>query len=183
VTRATAAHASKFKRLPVASTKDKKGMKGMKYIVQPRGPATSHQIKMRTPAALKGANDPASGILFGIFIKRTLGRTSHLKTQLPEGAAQLRRTESRLVIALPRAFRWRHLLKSGDFVIIAELAKRERIAPSYMTRLLRLTLLASDLVEKNLDGRQEPGFSLNRFAPLGAGTSIRPLLHTPAKQR
>jgi hypothetical protein len=33
---------------------------------------------------------------------------------------------------------------------IAELAEREGIAPSYMTRVLRLTLLAPDIV----DGRQ-----------------------------
>ncbi len=36
---------------------------------------------------------------------------------------------------------------------IAELADRERIAPSYMPRVLRLTLLAPDMVEAILDGR------------------------------
>lgn len=46
------------------------------------------------------------------------------------------------------------MLESGDFATIAELAEREGIAPSYMTRVLRLTLLAPDIVEAILDGRQ-----------------------------
>jgi hypothetical protein len=35
--------------------------------------------------------------------------------------------------------------KSGEFATVAELAEREGIAPSYMTRVLRLTLLAAAL--------------------------------------
>jgi DNA-binding IscR family transcriptional regulator len=44
------------------------------------------------------------------------------------------------------------MLESGEFATIAELAEREGIAPSYMTRVLRLTLLAPDIVEAILDG-------------------------------
>jgi hypothetical protein len=39
---------------------------------------------------------------------------------------------------------------------ITELAEREGIAPSYMTRILRLTLLAPDIVEAILDAKQGP---------------------------
>jgi hypothetical protein len=46
------------------------------------------------------------------------------------------------------------MLESGEFATIAELAEREGIAPSYMTRVLRLTLLAPDIVEAILEGRQ-----------------------------
>jgi hypothetical protein len=51
---------------------------------------------------------------------------------------------------------------SGAFATIAELAERESIAPSYMTRVLRLTLLAPDIVEAILDGRQWPEVTLTR---------------------
>ena len=80
--------------------------------------------------------------------------------QLPDDAAQPRRTDSTLVKALARAFRWKRMLDSGEFATIAELAEREGIAPSYMTRILRLTLLAPGLVEAILDGRQGPEVTL-----------------------
>ena len=58
-------------------------------------------------------------------------------------------------------------VESGSFATIAELAEREGIAPSYMTRVLRLTLLAPDIVEAILDGRQRPEVTLARvLAPL-----------------
>lgn len=65
-----------------------------------------------------------------------------------------------LVKALARAFRWKRMLESGDFVTIKELADREGIAVSYLTRVLRLTLLAPDIVEAILDGTQEPDVTL-----------------------
>ena len=46
------------------------------------------------------------------------------------------------------------MLESGKFATIAELAERERTAPSYLARVLWLTLLAPDIVEAILDGRQ-----------------------------
>ena len=80
--------------------------------------------------------------------------------QLPDGAMLSRRTDSTLVKALARAFRWKRMLESGEFATIAELAEREGIAPSYMTRVLRLTLLAPDIVEAILDGKQGPAVTL-----------------------
>jgi hypothetical protein len=55
------------------------------------------------------------------------------------------------------------MLDSGDFATIAELAEREGIASSYMTRVLRLTLLAPDIVEAILDGKQGPEVTLARM--------------------
>lgn len=79
---------------------------------------------------------------------------------MPEGGAQTRRTDNTLAKALARAFRWKRMLESGEFATIAELAEREGIAPSYMTRVLRLTLLAPDIVEAILDGKQGPEVTL-----------------------
>lgn len=83
--------------------------------------------------------------------------------QLPDGVKHQRRTDSTLVKALARAFRWKRLLKSGEYATIAELAEHEGIAPSYMTRVLRLTLLAPDIIEAILDGRQGPDVTLARL--------------------
>jgi hypothetical protein len=91
---------------------------------------------------------------------RVVKRGGRKEMRLPDGAAQPSRTDNTLVKALARAFRWKRMLDSGDFVTIAELAEREGIAPSYMTRVLRLTLLAPDIIEGILDGKQGPEVTL-----------------------
>jgi hypothetical protein len=82
---------------------------------------------------------------------------------MPEGATQSRRIDNTLVKALARAFRWKRMLETGEFATIADLAEREGIAPSYMTRVLRLTLLAPDIVEAILDCKQGPEVTLARL--------------------
>jgi hypothetical protein len=82
---------------------------------------------------------------------------------LPNDAVQPRRTDNSLVKALVRAFRRKRMLESGEFATITELAEREGIASSYMTRVLCLTLLAPDIVEAILDGRREPEVTLARL--------------------
>ena len=106
---------------------------------------------------------------------RIVKRGGRKEMQLPEGAAPPRGTDSTLVKALARAFRWKRMLESGEFATIAELAEREGIAPSYMTRVLRLTLLAPDIVEAILDGWQGPEVTLARMVePFPEGWGEQP---------
>lgn len=93
---------------------------------------------------------------------RVVKRGGRKEMRLPDGAAQPSRTDNTLVKALARAFRWKRMLDSGEFTTIRELAEREGIAPSYMTRVLRLTLLAPDIVEAVLDGKQGPEVTLTQ---------------------
>jgi hypothetical protein len=93
---------------------------------------------------------------------RIVKRGGRKEMHVPKGAAHPRRTDSALVKALARAFRWKRMLESGEFTTIAEMAEREGIAPSYMTRVLRLTVLAPDIVEAILDGRQGREVTLAR---------------------
>lgn len=90
-------------------------------------------------------------------------RGGRKEMQLPEGTVQAPRMDNTLVKALARAFRWKRMLESGEFATIAELAEREGIAPSYMTRVLRLTLLAPDIIAAILDGQQGPEVALARL--------------------
>ena len=94
---------------------------------------------------------------------RLVKRGGRKEMQMPEGATQPRRTDNTLVKALARAIRWKRMLESGEFATIAELAEREGIAPSYMTRVLRLTLLAPDIVEAILHGKHGPAVTLARL--------------------
>ena len=61
--------------------------------------------------------------------------------------------DNTLVKAIARAYRWQRMLESGSYASIAELAATERINPSYLARIVRLTLLAPELVERILGGQ------------------------------
>ena len=67
------------------------------------------------------------------------------------------RVDSALLKALARGFRWRKLLETGHFATIQEIAEAENINPSYVSRLLRMKLLAPEIVEAILAGRQPEG--------------------------
>ena len=74
----------------------------------------------------------------------------------PDGAewAPRPRVDNAMVKALARGFRWRRLLDSGLYATLEDLARAKSVAPSYLSQALRLTLLAPDIVEAILDGRQ-----------------------------
>ncbi len=77
------------------------------------------------------------------------------KTMITNGVMALEaRQDITMINAVARAFRWRGMLESGEFATITELAAAEKINPSYVSRVLRLTLLAPKMVEAILDGRQ-----------------------------
>ena len=82
---------------------------------------------------------------------RVAKRGGRKEVQLPPGANN-RSPDYTLIKAVARAYRWRQILEDGDMGTIAELADREKIAPSYLTRVMRLTLLAPDIIEAILDG-------------------------------
>lgn len=64
------------------------------------------------------------------------------------------RVDNAMVKALARAFRWRKMLDDGAYTTIEDLAKARRVNATYVSRVLRLTLLAPEIVEAILDGRQ-----------------------------
>jgi hypothetical protein len=68
-----------------------------------------------------------------------------------------------MVKALARAFRWRKMLEEDLFATIEELAKSNGIAKTYVSSVLRLTLLAPEIVEAILDGRQPPELQLDNL--------------------
>ncbi len=70
------------------------------------------------------------------------------------------RIDSALVKAIARAHRWQRMLESGECGTITELAAAEKIDRSYICRVLRLTLLAPEMVEAIMDGRQAEEVSL-----------------------
>ena len=70
------------------------------------------------------------------------------------GGAMPTRADPAMVKALARAFRWKRMLADGRYASISEIAAAEKIARGYVGSILRLTLLAPDIVEAVLDGQQ-----------------------------
>jgi hypothetical protein len=113
-----------------------------------------------------GRHDPRTPIPDTVTLHvpfRIVKRGGRKEMRLPEGASLPRQADNALVKALARAFRWKRMLETGEFATIAELAEREGIAVSYLTRVLRLTLLAPEIVEAILDGTQGPEVTLARL--------------------
>ncbi|MBA3520346.1 MAG: hypothetical protein H0T75_22515 [Rhizobiales bacterium] len=87
----------------------------------------------------------------------------------PTWPAQSARIDTTLVKALARAFRWRRLLEDGVYATIAELAAAEKINASYVSRVLRLTVLSPDIVDAILHRQHTPELTFARlFRPFPA---------------
>ena len=97
-------------------------------------------------------------------LKRRGGRKEVLVPEGLEGARPTKSpTQQPLLTALARAFHWQELLDSGRHASITELAEALRLDRSYVGRILRLTLLAPDIVDAVVEGREPSGMSLERL--------------------
>lgn len=83
---------------------------------------------------------------------------------LPDGASswvpRRAHVDNTMIKAIARGFRWRGLLEAGVHTTVEDIAVAEKINPSYVGRVLRLTLLAPEIVEAILDGRQGSDITL-----------------------
>jgi hypothetical protein len=68
-----------------------------------------------------------------------------------------------LAKALARAWRWQKLLDCGIYDSLTEIAEAERISKSYVSRILRLALLAPDIVKTILGGSADPRMMLEKL--------------------
>src|SRR3954462_11987587 len=99
-----------------------------------------------------------------LAIRRRPGRKTIVS---PTGAASAvqcilsRRADPAMVKALARAFRWKRMLETGRYGSISEIAAAEKIDRGYVGSILRLTMLAPDIVEAILDGLQSEEFTLS----------------------
>jgi hypothetical protein len=93
-----------------------------------------------------------------------LQRRGRKQILTPPGAAPWSaapRVDTALVKAVVRAHRWRQMLESGEYSSSAELGKAEKVNDSYLSRILRLTLIAPGIIEAILTGRQPSTLQLD----------------------
>jgi hypothetical protein len=83
---------------------------------------------------------------------------------LPDGArgnpAPKATIDNAMVKAIARAYRWQALLENGTYGCLDEIAKAERIGPSFISRIIRTASLAPDIVDAILGGRQPAHLTL-----------------------
>ena len=99
------------------------------------------------------------------FIPMRVKRRGFKKIVISPGAdgtpAQTQsRKDSPLIKAVGRAFHWQRLLDTGDVVDSTELARREKLDKTFVNETLRFALLAPEIVEAILAGRQPPTLTL-----------------------
>jgi hypothetical protein len=68
-----------------------------------------------------------------------------------------------LVKALARAWRWQRSLDNGVYGSVSEISDAENISKSYVSRILRLALLAPEIVEAILAGSRDQGMMLEQL--------------------
>jgi hypothetical protein len=78
-------------------------------------------------------------------------------------------TPTPLQLALARGHRWLAMLESGEAMSLKEVARREGIDDSYVSRMVNLTTLAPDIVAAILDETAPPEVTLFELA---AGTPL-----------
>lgn len=91
------------------------------------------------------------------------------------------RADPAVVKALARAFRYQRLLDEGRYASVTEMAAAERIERGYLGSVLRLTLLAPEVVQALLDGLAPADQTLPRLLepfPI-SWAEQRPLFNLP----
>jgi hypothetical protein len=68
-----------------------------------------------------------------------------------------------LIKALARAWRWQKLLDGGVYASVSDIGDAENISKSYVSRILRLALLAPDIVEAILAGKTDQALMLEEL--------------------
>ena len=131
----------RFGRIEGAPEGNRQGMAGLK----PKLSRDGKTVKIRIP----------------IKFQKRGGRKVIVAPDGTDGLAQYRQDKDRAMVkALARAYRWKRMLETGKVVSIKDLADAEKMNDSYLARILRLTLLAPDIVTAILDGRHPKGLSL-----------------------
>ena len=123
---------------------------------------------MKAKRTVSGDNWTFDGRILTVHIPMEWKRRGGRKTIIaPNGSDAWTpakpRPDETLIRALARAHRWKRLLEGGTHASINALAEAEKINRAYVCRLLNLTLLAPDIVEAVLDGRQPKGVVLGEM--------------------
>ena len=104
-----------------------------------------------------GVNKPSCvsrAISVPFKLKRRGGKKLVITPDHAPAIVRADRRDAVMIKTLARGYRWRALLDEGKYATIEDLGQREQISPSYVSRVIRMTFLAPDIVEAILNGTQ-----------------------------
>ena len=101
----------------------------------------------------KQVDDETISIFVPMKIKKRGGAAMVI---LPKGSRASNSLDynQKLINALAKAYKWQQMLKNDSRLTITALAEKEKVRPDYVSRFLRLNLLAPDIVIDILEGKQ-----------------------------
>lgn len=105
------------------------------------------------------------------FVPLSIKRRHVSKVLVPPAGSEVTTFKSSLDLPLIRtlgkAFYWQSLLDSGEVSNTSELARQLKLEPGWVAEVLRMTLLAPDIVQAILDGRQPRNLNLQTMRGRG----------------
>ena len=109
------------------------------------------------------ASAESAGLLLTLTVAARLRRAGKEMRIVLEDGSDSAAPDPSLLRLLIRANAIRDLLLADRSQTLEEIAKEEKIVPSYATRLFRLTLLAPNIVGAILNGNQPPELTARKL--------------------
>ena len=105
------------------------------------------------------------------FVPLSIKRRHVSKVLVPPAGSEISTVKTffdlPLMRTLGKAFYWQSLLDSGEVANASELARQLKLEPGWVAEVLRMTLLAPDIVLAILDGRQPRNLNLQTMRGRG----------------
>lgn len=99
------------------------------------------------------------------FVPLTIKRRHRTKLIVPPAGAAIAKISTSLDLPLVRtlgkAFYWERLIESGEVANATELARLFKLEAGWVSEVLRMTLLAPDIIRAIVDGRQPRHLNLH----------------------
>lgn len=85
---------------------------------------------------------------------------------LQNGQTRQRPADQSLVTMIARGYAWRHQIAAGEVNTMLDIAKREKVTDSYVSRIVTLGFLAPDIITAILEGIAPAELTANRLQAL-----------------
>ena len=99
-------------------------------------------------------------VVIPLAVRRKNGRPKILPPT-DHAPTEARVQDAHVLRAIARAWNWRRRIERGEASTIADIASAEKVTDRFVSRMMRLTYLAPDVLEKLLIDRIPPALSLN----------------------